>query len=64
MSLFKRKKEPEASSCPRCNQRVTDADGLVCPACGWDLGEAYQGPPVALAGARGPIEDDTPSRFR
>jgi hypothetical protein len=43
MRLFKRKK-PEGSLCPRCSQLVSDADGLVCPMCGWDLREAYQGP--------------------
>jgi hypothetical protein len=43
MRLFKRKK-PEVSLCPRCSQLVTDADGNVCPMCGWDLRDAYQGP--------------------
>jgi hypothetical protein len=42
MRLFKRKK-PRGSLCPRCSQLVSDADGLVCPLCGWDLRDAYQG---------------------
>jgi hypothetical protein len=44
MRLFKRKK-PEISLCPRCSQLVSDADGIACPMCGWDLSDAYQGPP-------------------
>jgi hypothetical protein len=43
MRLLERKKEPQASPCPRCSQMVADADGLVCPMCGWDLRDAYQG---------------------
>jgi hypothetical protein len=44
MRLFERKKEPQGSPCPRCSQMVADAAGLVCPMCGWDLRDAYQGP--------------------
>jgi len=44
MRLFKRK-QPEGSLCPRCSQMVS-ASGLTCPMCGWDLGDAYQGPVV------------------
>jgi hypothetical protein len=44
MRLFKRKK-PEVALCPRCSQLVTDADASVCPMCGWDLRDAYQGAP-------------------
>jgi hypothetical protein len=44
MRLFKRKKEPQGSPCPRCSQLVADADSVVCPMCGWDLRDAYQGP--------------------
>ena len=43
MRLFKHK-QPEGSPCPRCSQLVSEADGLTCPLCGWDLREAYQGP--------------------
>ena len=49
MRLFKRKKA-EASLCPRCSQLVADGDGLVCPMCGWDLRDAYQGPTSARHG--------------
>jgi ribosomal protein L37E len=42
--LFKRKKT-EVSLCPRCSQVVTEADQTVCPMCGWDLRDAYQGAP-------------------
>ncbi|HKE79324.1 MAG TPA: hypothetical protein VKB54_08455 [Solirubrobacteraceae bacterium] len=50
MGLFKRKKE-SGSMCPRCSQLVSDDEGLVCPMCGWDLRDAYQGPTVAAVGA-------------
>ena len=43
MRLFKREKS-EGTSCPRCSQLVADASGDVCPVCGWDVREAYQGP--------------------
>jgi hypothetical protein len=42
MRLFNRKR-PQGSLCPRCSQVVSDADKLVCPMCGWDLRDAYQG---------------------
>jgi hypothetical protein len=51
MRLFKRKKpEGERSPCPRCSQLVTDANAVACPMCGWDLGDAYQGPTSAPHG--------------
>jgi RNA polymerase subunit RPABC4/transcription elongation factor Spt4 len=46
MRLFKRTK-PQGSLCPRCSQIVTDPDALVCPMCGWDVRDAYQGPAIA-----------------
>ena len=44
MSLFKRQRS-EGTPCPRCSQLVADDQGDVCPMCGWDVREAYQGPP-------------------
>lgn len=46
MRLFKRKQESERQACPRCAQLVAEDDGSVCPMCGWDLHDAYQGPSV------------------
>jgi hypothetical protein len=43
MSLFKREKSA-GTPCPRCSQLVSDGSGDVCPMCGWDVREAYQGP--------------------
>ena len=43
MSLFKRQKSAGVP-CPRCSQLVADDAGDVCPMCGWDVREAYQGP--------------------
>ena len=43
MSLFKRQRSA-GSPCPRCSQLVTDEQGDVCPMCGRDIREAYQGP--------------------
>jgi hypothetical protein len=43
MRLFNRKRKPQGSLCPRCSQIVSDADVLVCPMCGWDIRDAYQG---------------------
>jgi RNA polymerase subunit RPABC4/transcription elongation factor Spt4 len=43
MGLFKRQKSA-GTPCPRCSQLVTDDSGDVCPMCGWDVREAYQGP--------------------
>ena len=55
MRLFKRQKSAD-SPCPRCRQLVTD-DRLVCPMCGWDLRDAYQGPktsePATVAASGG-----------
>lgn len=48
MRLFKRKKSA-AIPCPRCSQLVSEADGLTCPMCGWDLRDAYQGPATPVA---------------
>lgn len=46
MRLFKRKStEAQTQPCPRCNQLVSEADGSTCPMCGWDVHEAYHGPP-------------------
>jgi RNA polymerase subunit RPABC4/transcription elongation factor Spt4 len=45
--LFKRKQESEPTPCPRCSQLVPEAAGSVCPMCGWDLHDAYQGPTIA-----------------
>lgn len=39
--------ESETHHCPRCGQLVTEAEGLTCPMCGWDLRDAYQGPTSA-----------------
>jgi hypothetical protein len=49
--FFKRSKEPELTTCPRCTQIVTEPGAVMCPACGWDLADAYQGPSRAPAGA-------------
>jgi RNA polymerase subunit RPABC4/transcription elongation factor Spt4 len=46
MSLFKRQKSAGVP-CPRCSQLVPDDSGDVCPMCGWDVREAYQGPATA-----------------
>lgn len=43
MRLFKREKS-QGTSCPRCSQILADGSGDVCPMCGWDVREAYQGP--------------------
>jgi hypothetical protein len=51
MRLFKREKST-SSPCPRCSQLVA-ADGLVCPMCGWDLRDAYQGPALSPEPADG-----------
>jgi predicted amidophosphoribosyltransferase len=59
MRLLKRKQESERQVCPRCAQLVAEDEGSVCPMCGWDLHDAYQGPPAeaepagARAGGRG-----------
>lgn len=50
MRFFKRSK-PELSTCPRCTQLVDDPGAVTCPACGWDLADAYQGPSRTPAGA-------------
>jgi len=54
MRLFKRKQQPEPTPCPRCSQLVLEDAGSLCPMCGWDLHDAYQGPSVEAetAGAR------------
>jgi hypothetical protein len=45
MRLFRRKQaESRMHPCPRCSQLVDDDQGSICPMCGWDLHEAYQGP--------------------
>ncbi len=44
MRLFKRKQESDGQACPRCAQLVAEDEGSVCPMCGWDLHDAYQGP--------------------
>jgi hypothetical protein len=49
MRLFKRKQQPEPTPCPRCSQLVLEDAGSLCPMCGWDLHDAYQGPPPATA---------------
>jgi hypothetical protein len=50
MRLFKRKQQSEPRPCPRCSQLVGDDDGSVCPMCGWDLHDAYQGRATAPGG--------------
>jgi hypothetical protein len=68
MRLFKRKK-PQGSLCPRCSQLVTETDALVCPMCGWDLRDAYQGPtsaphgqtPATIAPTDGETSTDRPA---
>jgi RNA polymerase subunit RPABC4/transcription elongation factor Spt4 len=57
MSLFKRQKSA-GTPCPRCSQLVSDDSGDVCPMCGWDVREAYQGPPAA------PQTDESPAAPR
>jgi ribosomal protein L37E len=53
MRLFKRKHQPEPIPCPRCGQLVSEDAGSVCPMCGWDVHDAYQGPASnAAAGAQ------------
>lgn len=47
MRLFKRKQESEPTPCPRCSQLVLEEAGPLCPMCGWDVHDAYQGPTVA-----------------
>ena len=49
MGLFKHKKSA-GTTCPRCSQLVSDDSGDVCPMCGWDVREAYQGPAVSPHG--------------
>jgi hypothetical protein len=51
MRLFKRKQQPEPTPCPRCSRLVLEEAGSVCPTCGWDLHDAYQGPRVAVGAA-------------
>jgi hypothetical protein len=55
MRLFKHQK-PAGTSCPRCSQLVTAQNGDVCAMCGWDVREAYQGPPIASHGRATPID--------
>ena len=50
MRLFKRKQQSEPQPCPRCSQLVSEEDGSVCPMCGWDLHDAYQGPTTGREG--------------
>ena len=54
MRLFKRKQESERQACPRCAQLVAEDDGSVCPVCGRDLHDAYQGPSVDAEAAGAP----------
>ena len=67
MRLFKRKQEPPRERCPRCGELVAQSDGLMCPMCGWDLREAYQGPTrgrrgdPATTGAGADRWDDEPA---
>jgi hypothetical protein len=42
--LFKRRQQSDPQPCPRCSQLVPAEGGSLCPMCGWDLHEAYQGP--------------------
>jgi hypothetical protein len=49
MGLFKRKQKSEPVTCPRCSQLVFEEAGSMCPTCGWDIHDAYQGPPVPTA---------------
>ena len=57
MRLFKREKS-QGTSCPRCSQIVADGSGDVCPMCGWDVREAYQGP-AKVALASGPSDESS-----
>jgi hypothetical protein len=50
MRLFKREKKSPGSPCPRCSQLVDD-NQMICPMCGWDVRDAYQGPSLAHEGA-------------
>jgi hypothetical protein len=50
MRLFKRKQQPEPIACPRCSQLVFEDAGSLCPMCGWDVHDAYQGPTADEAG--------------
>ena len=58
MGLFKRQK-PAGTPCPRCSQLVTDDNADVCPMCGWDIREAYQGPPTAPLSQAAATSDST-----
>jgi ribosomal protein L37E len=49
VSLFKRQKST-GTPCPRCSQLVPEESHDVCPMCGWDVREAYQGPAVSPHG--------------
>jgi rRNA maturation endonuclease Nob1 len=56
MRLFNRKKSEDDSQlarCPRCSELVAEDATHACPSCGWDLRDAYQGPPIAVSGADG-----------
>jgi hypothetical protein len=56
--LFKRKaSQNQLEPCPRCSQLVGEEEGSVCPMCGWDLHESYQGPTRDAEG-------ETEERFR
>ena len=48
MRLFKRR-TLVSSPCPRCSQLVSETEP-VCPMCGWDHGDAYQGPAASPHG--------------
>jgi len=46
---FFRREEKTKPSCPRCGAPEPVAGAIACPACGWDLREAYQGPQLVGA---------------
>jgi hypothetical protein len=64
MRLFKRRTFV-SSPCPRCSQLVSEAEP-VCPMCGWDQGDAYQGPAASPHGRPGHADasDEAPSDHR
>jgi hypothetical protein len=57
--LFRRNKST-SSPCPRCSQLLEENEP-VCPLCGWDQRDAYQGPRVAQHRATSTTESARPN---
>jgi hypothetical protein len=51
-----KRQKSTGTPCPRCSQLVTDENVDVCPMCGWDIRDAYQGPPTAPHGQTRPTD--------